>query len=203
MRNEGLGSWPGRRARMTPDRTAVVFEGAARPYAELDGRVGRLASVLRERGVGVGGPGGLPRAEPSGVPGNLLRHGGARRGVRAAEHPARRRPSCPTCWPIPVPRCWCGPGVRGVGRCDRRAPACATGSPWRGEYGSDGGYEELLSRASNVPLDIRWPGRRLHDHVHLRDDRATEGGDAHPRQPDLELLQPADRPGPGRRTRSP
>ena len=53
-RNEGLGSWPGRRARMTPDRTALVFEGRRTSYAELDGRVRRLASVLRHNGVGVG-----------------------------------------------------------------------------------------------------------------------------------------------------
>jgi acyl-CoA synthetase (AMP-forming)/AMP-acid ligase II len=54
VRNEGLGSWPGRRARMTPDRTALVFEGRATTYAELDERVRRLAAALRERGVGAG-----------------------------------------------------------------------------------------------------------------------------------------------------
>ena len=39
---------------MTPDRTALVFEGRRTSYAELDGRVRRLSSVLRHNGVGVG-----------------------------------------------------------------------------------------------------------------------------------------------------
>ena len=54
MRNEGLGSWPERRARMTPGRVAVMFEGRATTYAELGDRVRRLAAVLRERGVAPG-----------------------------------------------------------------------------------------------------------------------------------------------------
>ena len=53
-RNEGLGSWPERRARKTPGRVAVVFEGRATTYAELGDRVRRLAAVLRERGVAPG-----------------------------------------------------------------------------------------------------------------------------------------------------
>ena len=39
---------------MTPDRTALVFEGRRTSYAELDGRLRRLSSVLRHNGVGVG-----------------------------------------------------------------------------------------------------------------------------------------------------
>ena len=52
--NHGLGSWTTRRARMTPGRTALVHDGRATTYAELDARVRRLAAVLRERGVGAG-----------------------------------------------------------------------------------------------------------------------------------------------------
>ena len=32
-RNEGLGSWPARRARMTPHRTAIKHDGATISYA--------------------------------------------------------------------------------------------------------------------------------------------------------------------------
>ncbi|MFE6164373.1 long-chain fatty acid--CoA ligase [Streptomyces sp. NPDC056486] len=51
MRNEGLGSWPARRARKTPHRTALTHEGSTISYAALHSRVLRLAHALRARGV--------------------------------------------------------------------------------------------------------------------------------------------------------
>src|SRR5919197_1837890 len=54
MRNEGVGSWPARRARKTPQRIAVVHESTTRTYAELADRVLRLAHGLRGLGVGRG-----------------------------------------------------------------------------------------------------------------------------------------------------
>ncbi|GGV21726.1 fatty-acyl-CoA synthase [Streptomyces longisporoflavus] len=51
MRNEGLGSWPARRARKTPHRTALTHEGRTVSYAALHSRVLRLAHALRARGV--------------------------------------------------------------------------------------------------------------------------------------------------------
>ncbi|WP_399934276.1 long-chain fatty acid--CoA ligase [Streptomyces kanamyceticus] len=51
MRNEGLGSWPARRARKTPHRTALTHEGQALTYAGLHSRTLRLAHALRARGV--------------------------------------------------------------------------------------------------------------------------------------------------------
>lgn len=51
MRNEGLGSWPARRARKTPHRTALTHEGRTLSYAALHSRVLRLAHALRARGV--------------------------------------------------------------------------------------------------------------------------------------------------------
>ncbi|TQM78815.1 fatty-acyl-CoA synthase [Saccharothrix saharensis] len=51
MRNSGLGSWPCRRARMSPDRVAIVHSGQELTYAELAERVTRLAHRLRADGV--------------------------------------------------------------------------------------------------------------------------------------------------------
>ncbi|MFE9095751.1 long-chain fatty acid--CoA ligase [Streptomyces sp. NPDC007264] len=51
MRNEGLGSWPARRARKTPHRTALIHGDTRVTYAELSERCTRLAHALRARGV--------------------------------------------------------------------------------------------------------------------------------------------------------
>ncbi|MFE7948445.1 long-chain fatty acid--CoA ligase [Streptomyces sp. NPDC057426] len=49
--NVGLGSWPARRARKTPHRTALIHQGTSLTYAGLHDRVGRLAASLRQQGV--------------------------------------------------------------------------------------------------------------------------------------------------------
>ncbi|MDN3261982.1 long-chain fatty acid--CoA ligase [Streptomyces sp. CSDS2] len=51
MRNQGIGSWPARRARKTPDRIAVVHEDHEITYRHLHERVLRLAHALRTLGV--------------------------------------------------------------------------------------------------------------------------------------------------------
>ncbi|MFC5665235.1 long-chain fatty acid--CoA ligase [Kitasatospora misakiensis] len=51
MQNQGIGSWPARRARKTPHRTALLHEEHATGYAELYDRTTRLAHLLRARGV--------------------------------------------------------------------------------------------------------------------------------------------------------
>ncbi|MEU8617495.1 long-chain fatty acid--CoA ligase [Streptomyces sp. NPDC048623] len=51
MRNEGLGSWPARRARKTPHRTALIHGSSALTYGELHERTTRLAHALRAAGV--------------------------------------------------------------------------------------------------------------------------------------------------------
>ncbi|WP_306368731.1 long-chain fatty acid--CoA ligase [Nocardiopsis sp. CC223A] len=51
MRDEGIGSWTARRARSSPERVAVVHGDREYTYADLHGRVRRLAAALRERGV--------------------------------------------------------------------------------------------------------------------------------------------------------
>ena len=54
MRNEGLGSWTARRARKTPHRTALMFEGQTCSYAALHERATGLATALRALGAGRG-----------------------------------------------------------------------------------------------------------------------------------------------------
>ncbi|HEX4817332.1 MAG TPA: long-chain fatty acid--CoA ligase [Nonomuraea sp.] len=54
MQNAGIGGWPARRARMTPDRTAFVLGPRSLTYAEVHERVTRLASRLRDGGVRAG-----------------------------------------------------------------------------------------------------------------------------------------------------
>ncbi|GAA5077594.1 long-chain fatty acid--CoA ligase [Streptomyces similanensis] len=52
--NQGIGSWPARRARKTPDRVAVVHDSRTLTYRELHERVLRLAHALRALGTGRG-----------------------------------------------------------------------------------------------------------------------------------------------------
>jgi fatty-acyl-CoA synthase len=54
MRDQGLGSWPARRARMTPSRPALVAGSAAYTYAQVAERAARLASGLHGLGVRAG-----------------------------------------------------------------------------------------------------------------------------------------------------
>ena len=51
MRDQGLGSWTRRRARMTPDKPALVQDGTPMSYGDLDRAATRLAHGLRARGV--------------------------------------------------------------------------------------------------------------------------------------------------------
>ncbi|MFB4317228.1 long-chain fatty acid--CoA ligase [Actinomadura sp. 21ATH] len=54
MRNQGLGSWPARRARSRPHRPALISERGTLTYADLFTRVTALAHALRELGLGRG-----------------------------------------------------------------------------------------------------------------------------------------------------
>ncbi|MEU3464002.1 long-chain fatty acid--CoA ligase [Streptomyces sp. NPDC006733] len=54
MLNQGIGSWPARRARRTPDRIALVHEGRTSTYRQLHQRVLRLAHALRALGTARG-----------------------------------------------------------------------------------------------------------------------------------------------------
>src|SRR5690349_22373226 len=52
--NTGLGTWPARRARISPDRTALLDPQRSSTYAELADRTTRYAGALRRLGVGPG-----------------------------------------------------------------------------------------------------------------------------------------------------
>jgi fatty-acyl-CoA synthase len=54
VRNAGLGSWPERRLRISPERDAVWFEGTTTSHGEFALRVRRVASALAGLGVGRG-----------------------------------------------------------------------------------------------------------------------------------------------------
>ena len=51
MLDQGLGSWPVRRRRLSPAHVAFVHDDTRRTYAELDDRTRRLAAALRHLGV--------------------------------------------------------------------------------------------------------------------------------------------------------
>ncbi|GHE11688.1 acyl-CoA synthetase [Klenkia taihuensis] len=51
MRNQGIGSWPERRLRISPHRPALWFEGRTATHGEFALDVRRAASVLQELGV--------------------------------------------------------------------------------------------------------------------------------------------------------
>jgi fatty-acyl-CoA synthase len=54
MRDQGVGSWTRRRARMTPEKAALVQDGRITTYAQLHRDATRLAHGLRQRGIGRG-----------------------------------------------------------------------------------------------------------------------------------------------------
>jgi fatty-acyl-CoA synthase len=54
VRNAGLGSWPERRLRITPDRDALWFEGTTTSHRGFAERVRRAAGALAGLGVGAG-----------------------------------------------------------------------------------------------------------------------------------------------------
>src|SRR5216117_3579708 len=54
MRNQGIGSWPARRARMSPNELAVVDDGREWTYGQLHERSTRFAHALARLGVGSG-----------------------------------------------------------------------------------------------------------------------------------------------------
>lgn len=54
MRNNGIGSWPARRARTAAHSSAIIFEGRTYSFAQVLTRSTRLAHVMRGLGIGSG-----------------------------------------------------------------------------------------------------------------------------------------------------
>ncbi|MFC0106444.1 acyl-CoA synthetase [Kibdelosporangium aridum] len=54
MTNEGLGGWPARRAMLTPERTAIIYQDRSTTYDDFFTRTTRVASRLRASGVAKG-----------------------------------------------------------------------------------------------------------------------------------------------------
>jgi fatty-acyl-CoA synthase len=54
VRNAGLGSWPERRLRISPDRDALWFEGTTTSHGAFAHRVRRAAGALAALGIGAG-----------------------------------------------------------------------------------------------------------------------------------------------------
>ena len=50
--NHGLGTWPARRARISPGRTALLDPHRSLTYTQLADRTARYAGALRRLGVG-------------------------------------------------------------------------------------------------------------------------------------------------------
>src|SRR5215469_3179237 len=51
VRNMGTGSWPARRARMTPGKTAIIHDDSRYTYADVHLRASAIAGKLRDLGV--------------------------------------------------------------------------------------------------------------------------------------------------------
>ncbi len=188
MRNEGLGSWPARRARKTPRAAALVHEGRTLTYADLLGRVARLAHALR--GLGSGPATGSPTSGPN-HPSFLetLFATGMLGGIFV---PLNTRLAAPEI-AYQLDDSGASVLIHGPSHAD-----LVDGLPGGREHIALDAYEEMLTARTATRWTSRRARRPLHDHVHVRDDRAGQGRDAHPRQHHLERDQRPHRPRPGR-----
>jgi fatty-acyl-CoA synthase len=152
MRNEGLGSWPARRARKTPRAAALVHEGRTLGYAGLLGRVARLAHALRGLGVrpgdrvaylGPNHPAFLETLFATGMAGGIFVPLNTR--LAAPEIAYQLADSGASVLVYGPSHAELADAVRG-GTADRDVRAVGD----RGE----GGYEALLAAAPDEPLDL-------------------------------------------------
>ena len=150
MRDEGIGSWIERRARIVPDQPALIHGETRCTYGELaysgSPPCARVARARRPAGR----PCRLARRQPPCVPRGAVRVGEARCRHRAGESSAR--PRCDQ-------RCAAGmlaDGRRGGasrGRCSApagRGPACRRR---RRRRASDVDYEQLIAQSPEDPVD--------------------------------------------------
>ncbi|URM92928.1 long-chain fatty acid--CoA ligase [Actinomadura madurae] len=148
MRNEGLGSWPARRARKTPRAAALIHEDRTLTYAGLLGRVARLANALRDLGVepgervaylGTNHPSFMETLFATGMLGGVFVPLNTR---LAGPEIAYQLADCGASVLVHAPsHAELVDGVRG-------------GTPVRERIALDGRYEELLAAADDAPLDL-------------------------------------------------
>ena len=173
MLNEGLGSWPARRARMSP---APHRDQArrGRPSATASCRPGRPrwrtpCGPGRRAGDRVAylGPNHPAFLE------TLVRRRRARRGLRAAEHPAGRARAGLHARPTPAPSVLVvGARAAPTSRPGERRPPVRRRTGWAVAEDVRGAARRCGARHRRRPWS---PGRLVHDHVHVRDHRAPKG----------------------------
>ena len=191
MRNEGLGSWPARRARKTPQRTALIHGDTSITYGELYERTTRLAHALRGLRRTPRRPDRLPGAQPPLLPGDAVRRRHPRRGLRPAQHPPRGPRDR-----LPAGRLRRqGAGVRPRFHRARRGTAGQTPTSVRTSRSAPSTRRLLAGGRGRADRRARHRRRHLHHHVHLGDDGPPQGRDAHARQHHLERRQRPRRPG--------
>ncbi|WP_435135581.1 acyl-CoA synthetase [Actinacidiphila sp. bgisy144] len=142
MRNEGIGSWPARRARKTPHRTALIHGEHHHSYADLHERTTRLAHALRAAGIrrgdrvaylGPNHPAYLETLFATGILGAVFVPLNTR--LAAAEIAYQLQDS----------------GVRALLHASSLAGLVPAEVPWTVEIGPV--YEDLLAAAATEPID--------------------------------------------------
>ena len=165
MRNNGIGSWTARRARMSPDRVAVVhgddrvhLPGAARTGHPDGTRAGRASACPAATGSPTSAPTSRRSWRPCSAPASPA-------GSSCRSTPASRRPSWRTSSRTAARRCSCTRR-----RHAEHAEALRDSVPHVLDRAT---YERLLAgRAGRPDRRAGRPGRRRHDHVHVRHHRA-------------------------------
>ena len=191
MRNAGLGSWPERRLRISPQRPAIWFEGTTTTHGEFAHRVRRAAAALAGLGVRPRRPGRLVRGQPP-----------HRRWRRSTPAGSSARSGCRSTPASPPPRREYVLEHSGASLVVHGREHGTTADALRAELPAvrhwvaaetplAGGADSLDWRAAarrrraGAPRRAGHPRRPLPDHVHVGHDRPAQGRGAHPRQHDL------------------
>ena len=197
MRDQGLGSWPRRRARMTPSKAALVQDGTPMSYGDLDRAVTRLAHGLRARGVERGDRVAFLGLNSIEMVVTLL----ATARLGSVSVPVNTRLAAPE-----LAHVLDHSGSRLLVVEDVFADALEAPAGRRARTGVRA-LHPRRRRRSRAPRGRRphrdrradRARRPVHDPVHLRHERAAEGRDADPRQRGVERRQPDGRRRPQQR----
>jgi fatty-acyl-CoA synthase len=156
MRNQGIGSWTARRARKSPERLALVHPERSVSYAELYRRTTRLAHALRALGVrrgdrvaylGPNHPAFLETLFAAGQLGAVLVPLNTRLAAPELHHQLTDSGSS-----VLVHAAQCAEQVAAL-RATAPVRDWVSLSGAEGPESEDAGYEELIARAEETPLD--------------------------------------------------